>query len=219
MNARKDYYKILGVGEKAGADEIKKAYRHLAMKYHPDKNPGNKAAEDKFKEISEAYYVLSDPKQREEYEQFKSGGFTGGNFQGAQGFDFSEFLNSLRGGRTGRSSRSSFDFQDIFGDIFSGMGGARGGRTAYYQSPGYEEGDVYAPDEKVDTDIQLAAKIPKDRAAKGGKIMLKHKQGGTIAVNIPKGIRNGQVLRLQGQGHVCPHCDKKGDLLLKIQVG
>src|SRR3989338_9301369 len=105
--ASKDYYKILNARENASVDEIKKSYRELAKKYHPDANPNNKSAEEKFKEISEAYYVLSDEKKRREYDNYKKGGFsaTGGpasGWQGAQGFDFEEILRAFRGAQSGR---------------------------------------------------------------------------------------------------------------------
>ena len=112
--AGKDYYDILGVKEDASEAEIKKAYRKLALKYHPDKNPGDKKAEEKFKEISEAYYALGDKERRAKYDNLrKMGGFTG-DFSSAQGFDFSEFLKQFSGGGGSFSSGSIFD--DIFGD-------------------------------------------------------------------------------------------------------
>src|SRR3989338_4519256 len=102
--SQKDYYKVLGVSEKASADEIKKVYRKLAVKYHPDKNQGNKDAETKFKGLSEAYYVLSDPKRRTQYDQMRQlGGGQSANFAGSQGFDFEDLLRQFGSGR-GKSS-------------------------------------------------------------------------------------------------------------------
>ena len=107
---KRDYYEVLGVSKTSSDDEIKKAYRKLAKKYHPDMNPGDKEAEVKFKEASEAYAVLSDPDKRRQYDQFGHAAFEGGG-AGAGGFDF-----------------SGMDMGDIFGDIFGDMfgGGTRG---------------------------------------------------------------------------------------------
>jgi molecular chaperone DnaJ len=112
--AKQDYYDILGVGKDASTSEIKKQYRKVALKYHPDKNPGNKQAEEKFKELSEAYHVLSDPKRRSAYDQFGHSGVSGG-FGGA-------------GGMGGFEDFFSGGFKDVFDDIFSGFtGGGRSG--------------------------------------------------------------------------------------------
>ena len=110
---KRDYYEVLGVGKNASEDEIKKAYRVLAKKYHPDMNPGDKEAEKKFKEASEAYAVLSDPEKRRQYDQFGHAAFDGGAGGGNPfgGFDF-----------------SGADFTDIFGDIFGDLFG--GGRRS-----------------------------------------------------------------------------------------
>src|SRR5689334_11133015 len=124
-----DYYKTLGVAENATEAEIKKAYRQLAVKFHPDKNPGNKQAEEEFKKISEAYFVLSDKKKREEYDMMKKGGFSGNYSAGAQGFDPSEFMNMFRGGQGNFRGSSSYGaFDDIFSELFGGAAG-RGGQT------------------------------------------------------------------------------------------
>src|SRR5437868_3991732 len=124
MQANKDYYQVLGVPESASEDEIKKVYRKLAVKYHPDKNPGNKEAEAKFKDISAAYYVLSDPKRRKEYDQIrKYGGAQASNFAGAQGFNFEDLLRQFGGGGGGRSRSARYSaFGDIFEVLFSGGG-------------------------------------------------------------------------------------------------
>ncbi len=112
MADKRDYYEVLGVSRTATDDELKKAYRQLAKKYHPDTNPGDKAAEAKFKEASEAYAVLSDADKRRQYDQFGHAAFDGGAGGGAGGFDF-----------------SSMDMGDIFGDIFGDLFGGRSRRT------------------------------------------------------------------------------------------
>src|SRR6185312_13714752 len=151
---QKDYYGALGVKKSASPEEIRKAFRKLARKYHPDVNPNDKKAEEKFKEISEANDVLSDPKKRKIYDQLgfysdnidpaaaeayaRGGGFGAGGFgstppggsRGGQGFDFSGFDFSDLGGAGGRSSGSGGGFRDIFSSIF---GGGRGGAAVETQ--------------------------------------------------------------------------------------
>src|SRR4051812_26568072 len=130
--AEKDYYDILGVKKSAGADEIKKAYRGLAKKFHPDVNKGNKDAENRFKEISEAYAVLSDTEKREQYDRLGKEAFGGGGFGAGQnpfgGFDFSQFAEQFggagtRGRRSAGARRAPSGFTDIFSDLFSGASG------------------------------------------------------------------------------------------------
>jgi DnaJ-class molecular chaperone len=234
MSAQKDYYKVLGVGESASADEIKKVYRKLAVKYHPDKNPDNpKAAETKFKEISEAYYILSDAKRRAQYDQmrkFGGGGGFQGNYANAQGFNFEDLLRQFSGGG-GRASAGGgrySAFSDIFGDIFGGGGGG-GSHFRVYSSGGsprqgfYEDEDAYgpmpgqAPVESADVVVNL--KISKKKAKEGGSVMFKTPEGQTISVKIPANTREGQKLRLSRQGRECPTCHHPGDLILRIRVG
>ncbi|MBI4432014.1 MAG: J domain-containing protein [Candidatus Omnitrophica bacterium] len=203
----KDYYQVLGVSEKASVDDIKKAYRNLAKKHHPDANPGNKSAEEKFKEISEAYYVLSDAKKRADYDNYKKGGFSQGayggggqrGFQGAQGFDFEEVLRQFRGG-SGRSrghfSGGMWSFEDIFG----------GGSSA----------EDYPAE--ASSDVGATLRISKFRAQKGGEVSFTAGDGKRITVKIPPGILSGKKLRLARQGKNCPTCHHPGDLILTIKV-
>jgi len=210
--ADKDYYAIIGVKEDASQNEIKKAYRKLAVKYHPDKNPGNKRAEDHFKKISEAYYSLGDEKRRKEYDNLRKMGAYTGNYSSAQGFDYSDFSKHFSGGGGGFSNSSVFS--DIFGDLFSGGRGSGGGGRTFYYAPGERSSRGGQTD--VDTDIQAALPIPGDLAKKGGEAKFKLSSGKSIKLRIPAGTKNGQKMRLKGQGEKCPCCRHKGDLILTI---
>ena len=223
--AQKDYYKTLGVSEGVKAEDIKSAYRKLALKHHPDRNPGNKAAEEKFKEISEAYYVLSDKKKRDEYDMFRKGGGPrqgmgggGASFHGAEGFNAEDLMRMFRGGAAGgrgsaRESAGFGAFEDILGDIFGGHAATAGpGARAYYYAPqnGMQEGE--------ETDVQAKISVSAERAHKGGALKLTSPEGEKLTVQIPKGVRQGQKLRLTGLGRNCPHCRKRGDLYLQIHI-
>lgn len=190
----KDYYKILGLDEKAGAEEIKKAYRILAKKHHPDAHPNDKKAEERFKEISEAYSVLSDEKKRAQYDQMRRLGAT--DFSG---FDFRS--------RTGAGSRSSYSFDDFnFSDIFSQF---------FNQSHG--SGFSAMPEE---LDLQAEITVPFETALRGGKQMvtLQGEVGKKIAVTIPAGIEDGKRIRLSGQGRVSSGGRQRGDLFITIHI-
>ena len=211
---QKDYYKILGVSEDASIGEVKKAYRRLAVKHHPDKNPGNKKdAEEKFKDISEAYYVLGDKKRKEEYDVFRRGGFRGA-YAGANGFDFDDLVRQFGAGSAGwsrRGSRGRYSiFSDIFGDMVGGFGfdqgvHIRGAGSGYQHTAG------------TDTDINAILQLPRDKVGQGGKAIVRI-HGKKMTVTVPPGMRDGQKLRLKGQGEVCPTCNHRGDLILTINL-
>lgn len=231
MASQKDYYKALGVSESASAEEIKKIYRKLAVKYHPDKNPDNpKQAEARFKEISEAYYVLSDDKRRAQYDQMRKLGAAGGyqgNFAGAQGFNFEDLLRQFSGGGRARATGGRYSaFSDIFGDLFSGGGGGGGSPFRVYSSGSprqgiYGEDDEYGqePTLQESADIVVNLKISKKKAKDGGSVMFRTPEGQTISVKIPANTREGQKLRLARQGRSCPTCHHPGDLILQIRIG
>lgn len=217
MNS-KDYYNILGVREGANLDEIKKAYRALALKYHPDRNPDNKKfAEEKFKEISEAYYVLSDPKKREEYDVMRKGGYSfKGDFAESQGFDFDDFLRQFghmggqgaaRQGGVHVKFGNYSNFDDVFSNLFSSMRGNMNRRD-------YEEDEV----EELSYDSHAILEISKAKAQQGGQIAFINDERKRITVTIPPKTKSGQKLRLARQGRICPTCRHKGDLILTIKV-
>jgi DnaJ-class molecular chaperone len=202
MTATKDYYATLEVTESTGLEDIKKAYRKLALKYHPDRNAGDKGSEARFKEISEAYYVLSDPKRREEYDLARKGTFTG-NFHGAEGFDFSEFMNAVRGSNGRNRSPGFGGLEDVLGNLFS------------KDSGGYSSYD--AP-EKVNTDIQTNVTIPRSKIGQGIEVKIKAQDGKSLTVRVPTTIKDGQNLRLKERGRTCPCCDKKGDIYVRLNL-
>jgi len=234
MVSQKDYYKALGVPESVSADELKKVYRKLAVKYHPDKNPGSakQAAESKFKEISEAYYVLSDEKRRAQYDQMRKyggGGPSSSNFAGAQGFNFEDLLRQYSSGGRARGGGGRYSaFSDIFGDLFSGGGGQSSPFRVY--SSGSQRRQVFDQDEdeygqmpaeapQESADIVVNLKISKKKAKEGGSVMFRTPEGQTISVKIPAATREGQKLRLARQGRNCHACHHPGDLILQIKIG
>lgn len=187
--AEKDYYEILGVKKTASEDELKKAYRNLAKKYHPDKNKGNKEAEAKFKEISEAYAVLSDKEKRDQYDRLGREAFGPGGANPFAGFDFSEFMGGGGRGRRagGARTRQTVDFTDIFGDLFGG-GGGRGGGGGF---GGFENAQPQAMQAELTIEF---------RDAILGTTMSLSVNGEPIRVKIPEGIGNGQKIRVSRQG-------------------
>ncbi|MCI5160530.1 MAG: J domain-containing protein [Candidatus Electrothrix sp. AX5] len=213
-----EYYKILGVEKTASAAEIKKAYRKLALKYHPDKNPDNKEAEDKFKQISEAYAVLSDEKKRQEYDTYGSAGFQQRYSQEDifRGFDINDIFNQFGGG----GGRTSFRF--------GGRGGAAGGNPFdfFSQAGGGAQGGGCGgggcrpqPVKGQDQTYELAITL-EDVLNGGEKNISLRRDGGNqnIAVKIPKGIESGKRLRLSGKGAPSSSGGPPGDLYLKVTV-
>ena len=201
-----DYYQILGVKKDASQDEIKKAYRKLAMKYHPDHTKGDKAAEEKFKKISEAYAVLSDKEKRKEYDTFGSEGFR-------QRFSQEDIFRG-------------FDFGDIFkefgfggGDYFSGRSGGR--RFTFGGGPGYNFGGGQQQARVKGSDLVYELPLTLREAAAGtSKVITLQHQGGTenLTVKIPPGLITGKKLRLAGKGNPSPYGGPAGDLFIKSKV-
>jgi DnaJ-class molecular chaperone len=208
MAGKRDYYEVLGVAKGASEDEIKKAFRKLARRFHPDVNPGDKAAETKFKEIAEAHEVLSDKKKREMYDRFGHagapgpGGFPGGG-AGGQPFEF-------RFGGDPNSSEGFGSFEDLFSGLFGGGGGRRRGRSPF--------GTAIAEDGE---DILAEMEIEFMEALRGAvKVLTLETSSGreTVKVKVPAGVDEGQKIRLAGKGHPGTAGGEPGDLYLKMRV-
>jgi curved DNA-binding protein len=198
----KDYYAVLGVPKDATAEVIKKAYRKLALKFHPDKNPGDKKAEEKFKEITEAYAVLSDPEKRKQYDQFGEAGFH-------QRFSQEDIYRNFDVGDIFREF--GFGTDDIFSHIFGGPGSR--GRATFYGSG--------RPQAIKGQDYVMRLSIPFRQAVLGGEKRIDSRHAGRVEhlqVRIPAGIETGQKLRVAGKGGESPAGGPAGDLFLEIEV-
>lgn len=218
--AKKDYYSVLGVSRQASADDLKKAFRKLAMKYHPDKNPGDKAAEERFKEVNEAYDVLSDAKKRQMYDQFGHAG-TGpgsGPFRGGAG-GFEGFGGGGAGGFDPRNAGPE-GFQDIFGDFFGEFfsGSAAGGEPG----AGPRRGGGFRQPERG-ADLRYTLTITLEEAATGceKRISFVRHRGGRedsakLSITVPAGVKSGQRLKLRGEGDSPAGNAKPGDLYVII---
>ena len=198
----KDYYRILGVPRNASDGEIKKAYRKLAMQYHPDRNPGKeKWANEKFKEINEAYGVLGDPQKRKQYDQFGTVGNIGDIFGSpSTRTTFEEMMKDFGG------AGLRFDFlDDIFGDLLKGRGssfsfrsfGGRPGRVRFEVRPGQEINlDEIFGQARRPQEVHYELAISQEEALQGVKKILK-RRGKRLEVKIPAGVRTGDVVRYQ----------------------
>ncbi|MDX2107607.1 MAG: J domain-containing protein [Candidatus Melainabacteria bacterium] len=223
----KDYYQTLGVARTASQQEIKTSYRKLARKHHPDANKGDKASEEKFKEISEAYEVLKDPEKRKRYDMlgsnwkagadFKPGGSGEGNFSGFD-FDFGNFQRGT-GGSGGGGGFSDF-FEALFGQAGGPFGGTQGAGSRFgtRQSRPHAQGPGRAslrPHEQQ-ADIELSVEELARGAQRTLKVTPQGEKAKTIEVKIPKGVRAGSKIRVAGQGAMTP--TGRGDLILRIKV-
>ncbi|BAQ65428.1 DnaJ C-terminal domain-containing protein [Geminocystis sp. NIES-3709] len=210
----KDYYSVLGVNKSATSDEIKKAFRKLAVKYHPDRNPDNKAAEEKFKEISEAYEVLGDTEKRKKYDQFgrywqQAGqgvkspwGSQGAKTTNVNNFNFGdygsfdEFINDLLARPFGTNARSSRPNSSGFNQGFNTQSQSSNGKG---------------------NDVEQSISLTYSQAYNGVETKL-NLSSESVNVKIPAGAKNGTKIRLKGKGQINPLTKQRGDLYLKVEL-
>ena len=198
----KDFYRTLGVSKDVSDAELKKTYRKLARTYHPDSNPGDAAAEAKFKEISEAYSVLSDTEQRAEYDQIRAMGTGSARF--------------TAGGGGGQG------FEDVFGGMFGGAG--RGGQQySYQQGGGQNFEDIFgmfgggARGPQPGRDVQASTTLDFATAVQGKTVTLQAPSG-NVKVKIPAGVADGQRIKVRGKGEPSPNGGQPGDIILTVSV-
>lgn len=217
MQNFRDYYQLLGVDRGATSEDIKRAYRRLARRYHPDMNPGDRAAEEKFKDISEAYQVLSDPTRRESYDRY-------GEHWAQPGFRNRSTVrqSAPQGGRNGTAVAENLEVGDYdnFQDFLDQLLGRRSRVTTSSRRVTSYEADSFRPGVTKTTytarsgrrDAEASLEVPLERAYQGGRERIRLGDGRSLEVALPPGMMTGQRIRLRGQG------SGGGDLYLKINV-
>jgi len=219
----KDFYAILSVSSDADEATIKKTYRKLARKLHPDQNAGDTAAEAKFKEIGEAYSVLSDPEQRQQYDQLRAMTRGGARFtSGGGGAGFEDLFSGMFGGGNTRtrystsssSSANDAEMQDLLASLFGQAGGQYPGGTTYggYDTFGAPRGP------RKGSDVQARTPLSFRDAVAGQTVTLEAADGERITTRIPAGVRDGQKIRLRGKGSRGDAGADRGDLILTVTV-
>lgn len=197
--AQKDYYEVLGVAKDASADDIKKSFRKLAVKYHPDRNQGDSTAEEKFKEINEAYAVLSDPEKRKKYDTFGSADFH-------QQFSQEDIFRN-------------FDFSGTFKDM--GMGGGEDIFSRLFGGAFRRAGGGFRRGPQKGADLSLAVTVGFREAALGAEKLVAFRRNGQreeLKVKIPAGVDNGSRIRIGGRGSDGENGGPSGDLFLEVTV-
>jgi len=219
----KDFYAILGVPADADPAAIKKAYRKLARKLHPDQNPGDDAAEKRFKEIGEAYAVLSAPEERQQYDAIRSMSHGGARFTsggpGGAGAGFEDVFSNLFGGgggggrggnvrfSTGRGGAGQPNLEDLLGGMFGQQGQQGFGGFSPPEGP------------RRGADIEAQTTLSFRDAVQGSTVTLSTRDGSRITARIPVGVKDGQKIRLRGKGNPGDQGAPAGDLMLTVQVG
>ncbi len=219
----KDYYKVLGVTKAASQDELAKAYKKLARKNHPDLNPNDKSAEDRFKDATEAYEVLKDPEKRKRYDHLGANWEHGQNFQPPPGFENMRFGGGQGGFSGGPQGYSDF-FETIFGGAFGGQAGRQSGFQDIFGGGGGQGGpSARARRPHRGADAEAVLELTLEEAYHGGSksLTLQMQTAAppkTLQVSIPAGVKNGAKIRLAGQGSPGRNQGPAGDLYLRVRI-
>lgn len=201
-----DYYKTLEVSKNASADDIKKAYRKLARKYHPDMNPNDKEAERKFKELNEANEVLSNPENRAKYDKYGENWKHGEEYERAQQQQRQQYQGSPSGGFSGADFGEGEDFSDFFQSMFGGAGGGFGQNSRGSASGKFKGQDVSA---ELNLNLREAAKTHQQTFDINGK---------KVRITIPAGVYDGQQIKLKGHGNPGINGGPNGDLYITFNI-
>jgi len=220
----KDYYQLLGVDRKASQEEINRAFKKLARKYHPDLNPDNPEAEKKFKEINEAHEVLKDPEKRKLFDQLGPNYRHGQDFQPPPGFEHMHFGQGGPGGGGFDASGFSDFFETVFGFGGGGPGGARG--FGGFESGPFGGAEGFSRRPRRGSDVEAELELTLEEAYRGGSktITIQEQDPGrpprskNLDVNIPAGIRDRSRIRLSGQGNPGMSGGQNGDLYLRVTI-
>lgn len=208
---KENLYDILGLSKSASSDDIRKAYRKLARKYHPDVNPGDKEAEATFKKVAAAYDVLGDDEKRKLYDEFGEESLAGG-FDPEKARAYQSWKQARSQGARPFRGQSSEGVEFDFGDLFGFAGGADVGGGAGFGRRGRGRGPVRGPDMHAMVDMDLR------QAITGGEVSLDVPGKGPVKVRIPPGADSGSVIRLRGKGAPGPQGGQPGDLVIETRV-
>ncbi|MDY5128566.1 J domain-containing protein [Actinotignum urinale] len=220
----KDFYAELGVAKDATQEEIKKAYRKLSRKHHPDRNGGSKESEEKFKRVGEAYQVLSNPEDRKQYDAIRSLGAGGPRFRagsgagaGAGGF---EDIFSMFGGAGARNARTQHPggFEDILSNMFGNGGNSYNFSTNNDSTGGFGGFGGFSSRPQKGADITATVSIPLRKAVDGTTIKLNTASGKSVTARIPQGVSDGQKIRIPGKGNPGVKGGAPGDIIVTVNV-